>query len=388
MLRLVCAFSLVLACAVGADAAVAGPTTVVEFGGGLGSGGFLISIAPGQGGTMWFTDDGSIPAIGKITPTGTITEYSTGLNPGSEPGRHDRRGQWHHVVHRRGQHEAGDRGGHSVGHDHRIQRRLEPWQPAVGDQYAGDGDLWFTDIGGNLVGTSAIGKVTPAGVITEYTAGLKFCGGLPGVAGTTAPGPEYLAAGAGGKNIWFTDTGSPAIGKVTPSGAITEYCTSQNADSPAEIADAPFSITVGPNGDAWFTEAGQAIGKITPGGEITRYRPGLNRGSRPDAITLGNDGNFWFTDEGDPGAIGKVTPTGNIHEYRSGLHPRSSPGGIVPGPGGMWFTDQNQAAIGLITPSGAIHEYGVSGSPSSIARGAGDTMWFTDGAAIGRVTMR
>jgi len=35
---------------------------------------------------MWFTDDAATKVIGRITPTGTITEFSTGLNGGSLPG--------------------------------------------------------------------------------------------------------------------------------------------------------------------------------------------------------------------------------------------------------------------------------------------------------------
>jgi streptogramin lyase len=43
------------------------------------------AIAPGRDGDMWFTDAGRRPAIGRITPSGQITEFSQGLARGSVP---------------------------------------------------------------------------------------------------------------------------------------------------------------------------------------------------------------------------------------------------------------------------------------------------------------
>jgi hypothetical protein len=59
-----------------------------------------------------------------------------------------------------------------------------------------------------------------------------------------------------------------------------------------------FSITVGPDGNLWFTEYnGNQIGRITPGGSITEFAlPAAN--SRPNGITVGPDGNLWFTEIG------------------------------------------------------------------------------------------
>ena len=46
------------------------------------------SIAAGPDGALWFTESGS-NKIGRITTAGVITEYSSGLNAGSEPiGQH------------------------------------------------------------------------------------------------------------------------------------------------------------------------------------------------------------------------------------------------------------------------------------------------------------
>jgi hypothetical protein len=84
------------------------------------------------------------------------------------------------------------------------------------------------------------------------------------------------------------------------------------------------SITAGPDGNLWFTDAGLWIGKITPFGEATEYghiridrritlgAPGVDH---LQDITAGPDGNLWFTVI--EGRIGKITPAGVITEYIS-----------------------------------------------------------------------
>jgi hypothetical protein len=59
----------------------------------------------------------------------------------------------------------------------------------------------------------------------------------------------------------------------------------------------------------WFTDDGTppAIGRITPAGAITEYSTGLNANSNPSVIVAGADGNVWFTDPGGTTpAIGQV----------------------------------------------------------------------------------
>ncbi len=55
-----------------------------------------------------------------------------------------------------------------------------------------------------------IGRITPAGVLTEFT--------VP----TANSGPRALAAGTDG-NIWFSEYKAGKIGRVTPKGVITEF---------------------------------------------------------------------------------------------------------------------------------------------------------------------
>ena len=90
-----------------------------------------------------------------------------------------------------------------------------------------------------------------------------------------------------------------------------------------------------------------AIGRITPSGQITEFSAGLNSGSLPALMAVGPDGNVWFTDEGCVGvgtcAIGRITPSGQITEFTAGLNSGNSPTAIAAGPdGNLWFGDRGQ----------------------------------------------
>jgi streptogramin lyase len=63
----------------------------------------------------------------------------------------------------------------------------------------------------------------------------------------------------------------------------------------------------GPDGNLWFTEYwGNKIGRITPTGTITEF-PIPTKGAGSVGIALGPDGNLWFT-EFATNKIGRVTP--------------------------------------------------------------------------------
>ena len=68
----------------------------------------------------------------------------------------------------------------------------------------------------------------------------------------------------------------------------------------------PLSITAGPDSNLWFTERdGNQIGRITPSGAISEFRI-KTKNSRPKFITAGPDGNLWFT-EVSGGKIGRIS---------------------------------------------------------------------------------
>ncbi len=110
---------------------------------------------------------------------------------------------------------------------------------------------------------------------------------------------EGITAGPDG-NLWFTEPGVAQIGRITPTGTITEF------PIPRTVADSSaIAITVGPDHNLWFTEYNNAqIGRMTPTGSLTEFPVTPN--TKPQAITVGPDGNLWFT-EYDNGQIGRIT---------------------------------------------------------------------------------
>ncbi len=165
-----------------------------------------ITAGPEKEKALWFTDNGT-GKIGKITTSGTITEYS--LPKGSEP---------------------------------------------EGITVGPDGNLWFTEW--VSVFAAKIGKITTSGTVTEYKLPE---GSLP--EGITA-GPEKESA------LWFAAL-LGKIGKITTSGTITEYST------PSESL--PLGITTGPSPAAgeglWYGYSGTS--KIT-----TRFYPKVTNGEK------------------------------------------------------------------------------------------------------------
>jgi streptogramin lyase len=104
-----------------------------------------------------------------------------------------------------------------------------------------DGNLWYT---ANGAGANRIGKVTTSGVFTEYP-----------VSGTGA-NVHGIALGPDG-NIWFAETGDSEIGRITPAGAITEF--GDTAD--ANVPDGPIGIWTGSDGNMWFTQS-DSLGRL------------------------------------------------------------------------------------------------------------------------------
>src|SRR6266567_437546 len=136
-------------------------------------------------------------------------------------------------------------------------------------------------------------------------AGLVIVALASGIAWFTAhqtplAGPLGITAGPDG-NLWFTEGKGNKIGRISPSGTITEF--------PVPTAGSyPIGITAGPGGNLWFTERdGNKIGRISPGGTITEFP--VPAKSRPEGIAAGPDGNLWFT-ERDGNKIGRISPRG------------------------------------------------------------------------------
>jgi len=269
------AIALVLALPVAAPAAPLG--SVENFTGGTDP----WTTAPGPDGNVWFTDRVG-KKIGRITPAGTITEFSgLSTNPIGIAAGPDGK-MWFaeaDVVEGVAPPKIGSIDPFAANPESTItefgtglQATSAPFFITAGP----DGNMWFTDVAEFFGGLNKIGRITPAGTITEF-----------GVADGLNPGavPQPIAPGPDG-NVWFSDIGSPkAIGKITPAGAITEY--------ELDPAAFPSSIAPGADGNLWFPNS-EKVGRITTTGEITEFA--LPAEANPRAIAPGPDGNMWFTD--------------------------------------------------------------------------------------------
>jgi streptogramin lyase len=239
-----------------------------------------------------------------------------------------------------------------------------------------DGNLWYAGIANTAtlgVVTPLVARITPAGVITAFSAGISSDAAMGGI----AAGPDG--------NIWFTEAaGANSIGRITPAGVVTQFNSFNSSVTPQEI-------TAGPDGNLWFTEIG-AIGRITPSGEVTKFNGFSTSNPTPAKITAGPDGNVWFADYFG-NAIGRVTPDGVITEFTAGISPNSCPNGITKGPdGNLWFTEACGLNIGRITPAGVVTEFLAVVVPYAGARyalggqnitaDAQGNLWFTQGGNI------
>src|SRR5215475_5421800 len=92
--------------------------------------------------------------------------------------------------------------------------------------------------------------------------------------------------------------------------------------------------------------------QVAAGSRFKSFRIPTNN-SEPEGITLGPDGNMWFT-EAAANQIGRIDPEGNITEFVV-PQPLSSPVDIGAGAdGALWFTAKSgfPEGIGGVTTSG------------------------------------
>ena len=182
----------------------------------------------------------------------------------------------------------------------------------------GDGNLWFTmspptDANGNPIvnGKENIGRMTPAGVISQFPVPTAFAG-TPN-SNTTAG--TYITAGSDG-NVWFLETSAGKIGRITPAGVIAEFALPTRGSL--------YGIAAGADGNLWVKDYTGKIYRVTTGGALTSFTiPTANLSSDVELV-LAPDGALWFPEDNQ---LGRVTTTGTITEFTI---PTSNPPPIYP----------------------------------------------------------
>ena len=233
-------------------------------------------IAVGPSGDIWFTqyawydagrspgapgapppDPATIgpPAIGRVAPDGTITEFALPTTEGNRMGAPDMGSLPRGII-------AGP-----------------------------DGAMWFTE-----AGADQIGRIAPDGSITEYH--------LPSRNQVHAY-PDGIALGPDGA-IWFAETLYGSLGRIdVASKAITEH-----PIEPRGLAGAGLLAT-GSDGAFWFGGWDKNLGRMTTAGKTSAFP--LTPAQQMNALTAGPDGRLWFADDRSA-AIFRVTTKGVVSE--------------------------------------------------------------------------
>jgi hypothetical protein len=264
---------------------------------------FPTTLVEGSDGNMWFTDPGFPPTytnlkIGSVTPSGEVNEYSPGLS-GSAWGisKGPESTVW-----------FTEPAAKKVGHV-----KLSPPATSLGEcavpgmsaeaviTLGPDGNLWVT------LGTNGIARIEPPCTVTEYptstegfNAGAKVCS---------------ITAGPDG-NVWFGDCGTTkAVGKITPVGVVTEYSVVGGAGT-----NQPSSIALGSDNRLWFPASNaedEHLGAITTAGAVSYHKtPVTPELASLSSLTAGPDGNIWATETFGRNEEQKVTITGTGGTYK------------------------------------------------------------------------
>jgi streptogramin lyase len=266
-------------------------------------------IVTGPDGNLWIAEYGA-DHVGQMSPSGSILKdvFST-----SGGGSHSitvgpDKGLWFTE-------NAGSRIGHfAPGATTAAEFTLPNGSAFPSDITAGpDGALWFLLTGAKL------GRLTTGLAFTEFSGcpmGTCFLYGIAAAVG----------------RIWFTDGQQGQIRSIATTGAgLVSYPAPTRASN-------PFGITLGPDGNLWFTEYETSrVAYVTTSGAFGPELP-LMGGSGPRFITVGPDQHLWFT-EADANQIGRVTVAGQVREAPVPTK-GSVPSGIVAGPdGNVWFVE-------------------------------------------------
>ncbi len=201
------------------------------------SGNAPVGIATGPDGALWFVGSANFkPAVGRITTSGKITFYTSGISSGT----------------------------------------------FLQDIAAGpDGAMWFTE-----PNAGKIGRITMRGKVTEYSNGI-----------TTGSYPWSITTGPD-KALWFTELLGGRIGRITTKGHVEEFSKGITpTEEPVGIAAGPHRalwFTEYETYGSYQTRAAK-VGRITTAGSIHEFS-GFDPNSAPGDIAAGNHQHMWFVE--------------------------------------------------------------------------------------------
>lgn len=276
-----------------------------------------------------------------------------------------------------------------------------------------DGNVWFTE-GTEFTNSPAkVGRVTPAGAITEFPVDCNFCiltdidQGPGNVLYMTSNNPILVRfnvatqtqlesidipnsnAVAGdmaidGDDIWFTDFNNDSLWRYN----ITTEVFTEFPVAPIQPSD----VVVDSAGDPWFSAPfDNTVNRLDPATGTVETFP-VPGGLSPRSLAIATDGQIWFTSRFTPQGVGRLDPTtGVVTTFPTPTNP--GPQGIAASPDGrVWFTQTTKGNVASIDNSGVITETkAVKGSETfGITVAPNGDPWFTMLSAnkIGTVQLR
>ena len=276
-----------------------------------------------------------------------------------------------------------------------------------------DGNVWFTE-GTEFTNSPAkVGRVTPAGAITEFPVDCNFCiltdidQGPGNVLYMTSNNPILVRfnvatqtqlesidipnsnAVAGdmaidGDDIWFTDFNNDSLWRYN----ITAEVFTEFPVAPIQPSD----VVVDSAGDPWFSAPfDNTVNRLDPATGTVETFP-VPGGLSPRSLAIATDGQIWFTSRFTPQGVGRLDPTtGVVTTFPTPTNP--GPQGIAASPDGrVWFTQTTKGNVASIDNSGVITETkAVKGSETfGITVAPNGDPWFTMLSAnkIGTVQLR
>lgn len=267
-------------------------------------------MTPGANGAMWFLAYAGInrtaPILGKIDPSGAIVLHPVAADPESEV-----RGLalgpdgnlWMTETRVQGPTRLSaivrvTPAGTATAFASGLQRGADPWSITSGPE----GALWFTDTVGR------IGTITTAGSIREFQIGRRIV--TPGGRFEEVFPRPIVAAGG---DLWFI-VDAAHIGRMSAAGHVTLYTPASSYQLPSDYY-APEKegelrgMTVGPEGEVWFTRRSGELARIDRHG---RVRTVTDRLVEPFGLAFAGDGAAWVGEGGEYGRNADGSLDGNV----------------------------------------------------------------------------
>lgn len=220
------------------------------------------------------------------------------------------------------------------------------------------GDIWV-----GFIDSSALARVSSEGV-----ASLVPVKGLPSKSRVLG-----IAQDAAGR-IWFTDSTGNTLWSVTSTGTDPVPLALANADS------APMAITLGPDGNIWFTEYAGRVGRITPAGALSEFTTFTNpTGVRATGIATGTGDWFALTGSGPTvtsAALGTITTAGATKTFTGVVTAYATGAVAVTADGAIWVTANKQEALIRVAPDGTRSTVPLDVQPNDLATAPDGALWF------------